>query len=80
MRRARLFLAIVGYYVFLKRFIKKSFTVVFYSITELNDTAIDTYSLKLQIFKFNRLYLFFFHHASCNIGLKTGFLSQFLII
>lgn len=80
MRRARLFLAIVGYYVFLKRFIKKSFSVVFYSSTELKDTAIDTYSLKLQIFKFNRHDHFFFHHDSCNIGLKTGFLSQFLII
>lgn len=80
MQRARLFLAIVGYYIFVKRFIKKSLYAVFYGGLDLNETPVDAYSLKFHILKFNRPDHFFIHHDSCNIGLKTGFFSQFLII
>jgi hypothetical protein len=80
MRRARIFLAIVAYYVFVKRFINQSFGSVFYHSPEPNEAAIDTYKLKLHGYKFDRLDHFFVHNDSCNLGLHTGFLAQFLII
>jgi hypothetical protein len=80
MRRARIYLAIVAYHIFVKRFLNKSFQAVFYRNSEQKDTPYNTYKIKPQIFKFNRLDHFFIHNDSCNIGLHTGFLSQFLII
>lgn len=80
MRRARVFLAIVAFNVFVKRFINKSFQAVFYPSLASKEQSLNAYKIKSQPFKFNRLDQFFCHNISCNIGLSTGFLSRFLII
>jgi len=80
MRRARIFLAIVAYHVFVKRFVNKSFDSVFYNSSDSKESLIDTYKFKSHTYKFNRLNQFFNHNDSYNLGLHTGFLSQFLII
>ena len=80
MHRARVYLAIVVYHIFVKRFINKSLTFVFYPNVGSREPSIDNYKQKSHIYKFNRLDHFFIHNDSCNLGLTAGFLSQFLII
>ena len=80
MRRARIFLAIVAYCVLIKRLLNRSFQSVFYHNAESKESSIDTYKLSSHTFKFDRLEQFFTHNDSYNLGLHTGFLSQYLLI
>lgn len=80
MRKARIYLAIVAYYVLIKRLIYKSFRFVFYNYPETKDSTVDNFKLNTHSFKFNRLEKFFSHNDSNNLGLHNGFLTRHLLI
>lgn len=77
MRRARLYLAITAYYVFIRRFIVKSFREVFYCHDIKDEAATDSLPVTFSII---RISIYAYNYNPCNPGLITGFFTRNLRI